>query len=325
MDIFSQLGDTLRGGLHGAPDSAPGVDKLTVLSSIEELVSVYQTLLTFYQNPNMRSILNVDDKSPTNSPSLQGLRKIYAVYRASLSGPAQRMEDRGAFTAVVYTAACILGDLRDIMANFDLLFGKDSAAQLQLSDFRVSTAATIGYLENSQSFMRWCVYTMNMATSAAAHDNPPVPPYQFTKALALSPLVARMCTMLSSVGPNDSFLGSMKQLKASGKDVALSVNGTPIDQYASDTNYDKRTLSHVGGFLPNIAMMFGKYSIERDRAQLDELKHIQNWLRNKISLLQLDMNRADPNSPEYRRAKALSDNYMKDLTTTDKKLAGYNG
>lgn len=313
--LFKQIGDKIR-SFFGSTDEDNQFDPLSFRDLVTTLAASTQALSDFYKLPTVANLI----KQKLENPSLDAFRfdKAYLLYTSNLESGLRRSENSSPMSTVAAALSAATLTLAKVESNFSTIF--DSSASIATPELRVSQAYVIGQVRLIHRLVKWATYMSNMVTTPK-DDGDAVPMYQINSAIGEAPYLGKVAVAIIAT-PN-TLINTITSIRRSNKDVALATDGHTLDNFIRDDDVSGAVQVAMGNFLPSPTLAFGKWRISRERAELDELKYIQNWLRNKISLLQLDMARTDPNSPEYRKLKSYVDNYMQDLARTDKEIMRY--
>ena len=317
--LFGRIGQAVKKALGLKPDA---IQKLDVLSRIESLSTLSTSMADVFNNPKTVAKLQLALRAPKGSPkTILSFQEVYRVYISDLSSALRSAEHASAFSTIGRSATRLNAGLIALGKAFATIFDEDGS-EIDPTSLNVSQAMALGYLDNAQTFLTWTSYVLNMGLSDLP-GSAEVPPYQEEWAMVNLGSVVKFVTSLFNLLPKTTIVDQIQKVRSTNRDAALATNGNTLDQYASENDYTGGETVSLDGFMRSPALMIGQKRINWERSQADQLKQLQNWLRNKITLLQLNLARTNPDDPTYRHTQKLVENYMKDLSDTARKLSQY--
>lgn len=316
MSIFQKLGNIVK-ALVGTNNSAT-VDKLEVLNNIESLLQMSHSVLTTLTDSNVITLLQtVQDRGLKNiPPATKTMQAIYQKYFQNLSAKDQHAERLTVFSTIVLATTMIEKELTALRDNFSVMFGGVETAELRVDSLTITSAAALGWLANLNTYFSWITYFIGNIGS-----NTTTPPYQLILLDKQVEAIARYTSMVAAK-PNDVTIVSLAEaIRKSGADLPLIVDGSTIDNYASEQHYASEITTALNGFtIRNPALLVGNWvNVYRERTYTRE-KLQRDWLASRIGYLTLLAQNADPESAEFKRLTKITQNYAEMIAQLDKKL-----
>lgn len=308
--VFSAIGAAFK-KLIGT-DADP-VDKVDLMGKYDLLHGTVLKLRDAYGCAPIRTYL-VEAARADGTP----FKKIYEQYLRGANSTVNSMERNGPLSSIHAALTILERDCTEIQQKLTT-FGSADSSSIDVASLRISDAAVLGYYDRGILLCRWAATMLNIAVNSVARIA--IPPYQPDWCLSNTAPVESF--VMSVVNRGGSFMAAIESMRRAGHDVALQTNGVTLDQYVRDSDYNNVINTAMSGFIPSPFMFIGKRRIEKERAQIEELKATRNWLTAKIGLMTLDQARSDPNSAEYARQQKILSNYQRDLADADKELNGY--
>jgi len=120
-------------------------------------------------------------------------------------------------------------------------------------------------------------------------------------------------------GTNRNIIMVVQNIRKIG-DVALYTDAATLDTYANINDYPgvSRFMASFNPilFIRDALTILSNYFYKRNLTMRD-------WILAKIMILRMDMQRMDPQAPEYQRQQEIVQRYSDKLADFDKKIASY--
>lgn len=316
MSIIKSIGDKIKSIL--SKDSGSAIDKIAFTQTLEDLSDSLTDLASALQNKAVVSklALLIKNKGTSTSNSESVFKESYIAYFSKLTGKAQQIERRAPLEAIKQTALFGSKDLDDLRDNLDNLLG--DGADIPLTNLRFSGITVLSYVSQLDTLFTWANFLINAALSS---ESPA--PYLVDNLNSETSDVVSVVNLVLNRGNASSFLDQINTIRNSSQDMNVSVGGHTIDNFATDNDFSPSALSMSAGFIKSPALALGRMYAQHQKAKSDRLKLTRDWLRNRVALLQMDMNKADVNSAEYKRLQKIVDNYNEMIVAQDQKIARY--
>jgi len=313
--FLSAIGDALKA--FTAKFDKAELRKAAVLSMAENnLIGLKGILETF--NPKVAQYVQLEFIKTAN-PQANDLRVYYKTYISSLLGQPLVIEQQGFLTSIKEVAALCIAEHQVILDRFQELFPGQNTT-MTIEETRVTQALVIGYLKSIETLLRWtmCMYSLIPHPGVQSR----VPGYRISYLGHTTTQVAQVVQTILTRIKGRTILNDIDTIKKNGSDVFLKNGDSTIDHYAANSDYPQTAHAFMGGFSLAVIMIYiGDFFMSFGRWYYDYLKNMREWLATKITVLQMDMAKMDPNSPEYEKARKMLDAYSAKLTEYDQKIA----
>lgn len=318
--ILSKIGDALRA--LTSKFSKTELRKSAVLSLAENNILGLKGLIEAYDQKVAQYIMLEFIKNESKSEA-KNLRIHYKTFVSSLQGMALTVEHGGFLASIRELAAISIAEHQAIMDKFQEIFpGPESTVSVE--DTKITQALVIGYLKSIEILLRWtmCIYSLVPNQG----ENSRVPGYRLMYLAEHTAQVAQVVMTILNRPKGRTILADIAAIKNGGSDVFLKAGEDTVEQYAQDGDYPATARAFLGGFSIAAVMIYiGDFFMSFSRWYSDYLVNMREWLVTKISILQMDMAKMDPNSPEYEKKKKVLEAYSAKLTEYDQKIAKRQG
>lgn len=315
MSIIKAIGDKIKSIL--GKDSGSAIDKIAFAQTLEDLSESLSDLANALQDKSVSAKLTQLVKARNGTGVNDQLFKdAYIAFFSQLSGKAQQTERRAPLESVKQAALSGAKDLNDLRDNLDTLLG--DGADIPLTNLRFSGVTILSYVAQLDTLFTWANFLIDTALASTK----PAP--YITNALnSETPTAVNIVNTILNRGKSQDFMSQINTIRDSSQDMNVSVGGHTIDNFATDNDFSPTALSMSAGFLKSPALALGRMYAQHQKAKSDRLKLTRDWLRNRVALLQMDMNKVDPESAEYKRLQKIVDNYNEMIVAEDQKIARY--
>jgi hypothetical protein len=323
MDIFRTISNSIA-DIFKKHKSADPVNKNDILDLIDNnlialrlVVSTYEGNMTLFDS--IRKDLFPDNGSNKDNSVLS---TFYTRYLKNLNTTATRLESSHLLCSMYSAAKIILADHEVMRTNFDLLFkdGTDDG-EITLEQMKLSHAAIFGFINLSSLLADWFCFFIGQFVGQS-DDTPRVPAYRLKVVADSSDTVASFVSDVLQRGASRGIVSLVQDVRKTG-DVSIYTESTTLDSYANINDYPgiMRLMNPFAHFQPILFLREAFSYIPR--LQYKHNLAMREWIQAKLVVLQMDINRIDPQSPEYQHQQQILQRYSDELAKIDAKIAHY--
>jgi hypothetical protein len=313
MDALRKIGKLISDAFSSGSEKK-SIEKEAILSLIGNSQMAVDAVLAI----NKAGIFSAYSNTFRTALSSPGFKTAYEAYSRALG----YREPDGVLSSVYEAMLVASKDLEEIQEKFKWLFDSGTnEVDIDLDQIRVSHAATLGYIHNINVAAEWYCYMVSMVNTP--RDLEKVPGYRPVFVVDNVDTVATLVKYIRVRGKK-TFLGDMQAMSEKQHDVFLISNGKTFDTYTHEKDYSHNILPMFGGFTILTPFLWATdlyFTI--GRMYYDRNKALRQWMLTKVSIIQMDLNKVDPESPEYVRLIKVLDSYSAMITTYDRKIAEY--
>ena len=316
MSIFTDVGDWVKQRIAGGPSAA--IELKAQINDVRHLLEVNSTLLE--KEDYRRFFVAGLGRSEAGRTPTYLTGAVYRRYLHDLSVTAEHAEDRSALSTVRHALDVGIRDLNELSRrSLDNDEGPQTLAAL----------VTAGYIEALGELGEWIFYMLNLADeyrpdgsrSGSWFKHPPR--YAKERLAEITPKVAALVSEIYARKGKHGFVSLLDEMRHSGRDLALTVDGHTIADYAHERSYGRAELDYATLGMGNPFYSIGSSAVLRRRELFRRNEAIRNWLASKAARFALDAQQVDPTSSEYARLIKLSENYADLVSEYTKKMERY--
>ncbi len=322
MDAFKSLTDTLQ--TVTKDKAADPINKNEILNLIDDNLVILKTVIsTFDEHPDIMKYIQTQVLSVNaNEPSDVDLNKAYKSYFLNLQTPGRRLEKSQLLRSIQASAVLSKVDHECIRDSFSSLFNDGTdVGDISLEQIKLSHATLLGYLNLSSTMANWFCYFYTSVVGRP-DDTTRLPFYREDFLLNAATPVSNFVNDVLARGTGRNILSVIQSIRRQG-DVPIYTSGLGLDSYANLNEYTD--IRHLVGsfnvFQPILMVREFFTSLTHWRYKRNVL--MRDWLVTKTAVLKMDMEKVNPDSPEYQRMLGILQKYGDMISDYDRRIAKY--
>ena len=297
------------------------IDKTTVLSMIDNTRLSIAGLEELQNNPELRSYVGNRLSTLSGGPSGPGTKQARDIYRQFLKdlggGPAFNEEHRSPLSALMVALGEITEDQSKISDNLQKLFGSE---KITGTNIRLSHALVLGYLLVTDRVVEW----IGLLIQLVENQDTTIPKWIGRRLTEDVGLVADFCRIVYHRINNADIMTEVAKIKAAGDDRFIVTDDQDIGDYGTGTDVSGALSMGAMGFgIRNPFLMIGDLISRFFRARYERNKNMQQWLKTKISLLELQRQRVEESDPRYKQYQEALDYYSNEMNRLQQRIDSY--
>ena len=314
-NVLNSVGHAI-GNIFKKKDTNRTIDKNIILNLIDNALTLLNSVSLGVSNTIALSEYIRQNK---NSIKHNDFQKAYSEYLSTVG----KSETNNMFGNIHNAIQFFVRDLEAIRDNFDDLFSNGTnTTDIDIEQIRTTHAAIIGYITNIEMVATWYCYMVSLIETPEESDK--APGYRIKYIVDHAKHVGETIRYIATRLYHKTILDDIKNIKEGGHDVFLITNGNTIDTYAHDSDFERPVHGFFNGWsiltpflmTTDAVMQYSRWRYERNKA-------MREWLLTKTAMIQLTMNKKDPNDPEYERLNKILISYSNLVTDYDRKIANY--
>ena len=248
--------------------------------------------------------------------------QAYTKYKNTLKGAASSMEQRLFMESMSNCCGTFQEILETIEKNIDELITDKS---ITLFNTKLSYLTVFGIIQEADDFSGWVQFFIDAMghdlAEASGNSSTPFPKYRAAVLLQYNEHTANIANRLVGKSGVYTFMTAIKELRK-----------TNTDFYIVDEN---KNTTPFGGRIPELTrstmksglfglQTIGEWWMLRRHKKYARKEKEKEWLQTRINLLRLQLDEADPNSPEYVKYQKIIDTYDQMISKLDAEIKAYN-
>jgi len=320
MDIFKSISTKITEFFkrHKTPDP---VDKNEILNLIDNnMIALKIVIDTYDSEASLFKFIQTDLLSSTLKEDA-ALSMYYTAYQRGLNSVARQQENNGVLKSLYAAAVLVMADHVQMRDQFVVLFNDGTdVGDITVEQMKLSHATLFGFINLSNLLTDWFCFWFGSLYGQPDLNHAARPPvYRGNVIRDSTATVADFVNDVLLRGTNRGIVTVVQNIRKIG-DVALYTDAATLDTYANINDYPgvSRFMASFNPilFIRDALTILSNYFYKRNLTMRD-------WILAKIMILRMDMQRMDPQAPEYQRQQEIVQRYSDKLADFDKKIASY--
>lgn len=302
------------------------VQKITKEDLTDSIMSVTKRLGTIVDMFDRLPVSDIESFNTRIHDGADDVKKQFVKLYIAMEVKFQRADDRkSAFSGFINTARSYLDVLNTILRKIADI---TESRTINIYNARLSHAAVFGLIAQADRFADYALKLFSGVLYDTIEHNG-VPELEAPAKGDLQFLEANKDDMviiinnISTIGPS-SIKNMINHFAFTDDNLVDEENKPNVNVNTAQLSpVQKHFIQYGFGVLSYVFRWFGELSnvIRASRAQRDVKE--QEWMKERISLLQMDLAGMDPDSKEYRNAVKSVDKYGKMVSDLDKSIQKY--
>jgi hypothetical protein len=317
MDVFKTISEKITGMVktHKTPEA---IDKNEILNLIDNnMIALKVVTDTYDANADLFTFIQTDLLTTFKDNAM--MQTYYRAYQSGLNSIAKQQENNGLLKSLSTAATLVMADHVQMRDQFVSLFNDGTdVGDITLEQMKLSHAMLLGFINLSNLLTDWfCFFVGSLHGQTTTGVR--FPPYRETMVRDSTATVADFVNDVLLRGTSRNIITVVKSIRKIG-DVALYTKAATLDTYANINDY------------PGLSRFMRSFSpILFIRETLGSISHwfyrrnltLRDWMLAKTMVLRMDMQKIDPNAPEYQKQQQIVQRYSDLLATLDKQISAY--
>lgn len=244
---------------------------------------------------------------------------------ATCAEVSKAIKDRkGGLDAFAVTAQNILTVLQMVERNVNVIFSEKFTT---IYNTRLSQLAVFFMVDRAQIFANFSVYLYDgmlydIVVNEGEHELDQPRPYRYQYIREYKDTVIEIMKAGSTSNGANALISEIDRLRKDYDTPLINDN----NQVPKDFMPKSRGFGLIEGGVSILAMVFryfGEWGVMLRNLKYQKMLQEREWLQNHTDLLKLQLNGADPNSEEYRKAVKIINTYNEMIKELDLKINSY--
>ena len=286
-------------------------DLLDYFSVEEQMLNVFLSSM----DSSYADLLANKIKTQSTDEQVKDAQKAYALYLSSLSPRYVQQEKRSPLSTIIHAVEVFQRNEHIVLNNYLTLFNQPGN-DVSWENVRLTQILILSYFTRASEFTTWAFY---LAMFLNPTEGVTIPPYRKDYLFAHAKESAEYADLTLS-NEDVTIDKRIASIRKAGKDLMVYNDGVAMDQYVDDSILDDDTEATLSHAMRNPIAMFMAWKDSRRLLKIEQLRSRINWLRAKVTQHALDVEKADPDSEEYKKSSVLLQRYSDILSSYDQKL-----
>lgn len=287
---------------------------------ISDLESIKRTFETFDDSTLQTLRSRYIQLTPTKGK--YDVSKFIPALNSQLKGTAAAYEKKVIFGAAKVSCKTLKSILTEVVKNIDDLLNADA---IVLQDSKITSVMVLGVIREADVFIKYTGFLWDHFVRACTTKDTQVLGY---RAEYLNAHFSEYVGIINSIiekEHNFSFLKDVGDVRKKQSDLVLYANGQTFRNFLNSIRLSASSLNYLNHGILGFNMFTWVLSLWDDWKHERYLKNrdFKEWLEQSATLLRLEANNHDPNSPEYQRLMRIIEAYDKKIVDYDRKLNDY--